>query len=221
MGWLWKSSKPSQEAPDIAPLPAATDAHIPPSSPSQPQSHPRSPSTTTPDRTDAELDEFLSQWQDANAASGSRRDDFTLPAASTSPPQLASASSSPPGSLASSTSTPRDISEYALYPREMSCGSAFDYAFFCQSFGGQFVNVYRYGSLRSCSERWSDFWFCMRTNQLPDEERKAAIADHYRKKAVKYKTGPSSEDIWEMRTEPVSMLFQNDYHTAVQGYSME
>ena len=46
-----------------------------------------------------------------------------------------------------STPIPADISPDALYPAEMSCRSALDYAMFCQSFGGQFVNVYRYGEL--------------------------------------------------------------------------
>jgi len=37
------------------------------------------------------------------------------------------------------------------------------------------------------------------------------IADHHRKKAVKYKTGPSSEDVWELRTEPATDAFQGDF----------
>jgi hypothetical protein len=93
----------------------------------------------------------------------------------------------------------------------MSCRDAFDYAFFCQSFGGQFVNVYRYGELRSCSEHWDNFWMCMRTRQWPDDQKKAAIRDHNRKKAIKYKTGPSSEDVWDVRQEPAPKPFQGDY----------
>ncbi len=50
----------------------------------------------------------------------------------------------------------------------------------------------------------------MRTRQWQKEDRERAIADHYRKKAVKYKQGPSSEDVWEMRTEPVKDAFQGD-----------
>ncbi len=103
-----------------------------------------------------------------------------------------------------------DISPDSLYPREISCRSTFDYAFFCQSFGGQFVNVYRYGTFRSCSNHWQDFWLCMRTRQWEKEDRERAIADHYRKKSIKYKQGPSSEDVWEMRTEPVKDAFQGD-----------
>jgi hypothetical protein len=37
------------------------------------------------------------------------------------------------------------------------------------------------------------------------------IRDHYRKKAIKYKTGPSSEDVWDLRTEPIKDAFQGDF----------
>lgn len=107
------------------------------------------------------------------------------------------------------TPIPADISPDALYPATMSCRSALDYAMFCQSFGGQFVNVYRYGEFRSCKNHWSDFWLCMRTRQWDEKDRAKAIQDSYRKKAVKWKTGPSSEDIWDVRTEPVKDAFQD------------
>jgi hypothetical protein len=110
----------------------------------------------------------------------------------------------------SSGVAPQDISPDSLYPTEISCRSAFDYAFFCQSFGGQFVNVYRYGTFRSCSNHWQDFWLCLRTRNWEEKDRKKAIQDHYRQKAVKYKTGPSSEDVWEVRTEPARDAFQGN-----------
>lgn len=117
---------------------------------------------------------------------------------------------------------PNDISFESLYPDEMSCRSAFDYAFFCQSFGGQWVNVYRYGELRSCSEHWENFWLCMKARTYPDEERKRMIRDHYRKKAVKYKTGPSSEDVWDVRTESIGHLaFKGDWDALLNEEKMK
>ncbi|RMZ77950.1 hypothetical protein DV738_g4172, partial [Chaetothyriales sp. CBS 135597] len=113
------------------------------------------------------------------------------------------------GELPNAVPIPDDISPDSLYPTTIHCRSAFDYAFFCQSFGGQFVNVYRYGSFRSCSNHWEDFWLCLRTRNWDEKDRAKAIREHYRKKAVKYKTGPSSEDVWEVRTEPVKDAFQD------------
>lgn len=39
------------------------------------------------------------------------------------------------------------------------------------------MNVYRYGSLRGCSEQWEDFWFCVRTNRgfMNEERRKETV----------------------------------------------
>jgi len=86
----------------------------------------------------------------------------------------------------------------------MSCRQAFDLAWGCQSMVGQWNSVYRYGTVRNCSEQWADFWFCMRTKGYPREPREAAIREHYREKeARKYAGQPSSEDVWRSRDEKV------------------
>ena len=72
-----------------------------------------------------------------------------------------------------------NIHPHALYPRTMSCRQAFDQAFYCQSLGGKFNDIYRFGKLQSCSEQWGAFWFCMRTRTLPDKERANQIRNHY------------------------------------------
>ena len=113
------------------------------------------------------------------------------------------------GVLSHTTPLPEDISPDSLYPSTIHCQSAFDYAMFCQSFGGQFVNVYRYGSFRSCAPLWSDFWLCMRTRQWDEKDRAKAIRERHREKAIKFKTGPSSEEIWQVRSEPVRDAFQD------------
>ena len=71
--------------------------------------------------------------------------------------------------------------------------------------GGQWNAVYRYGEMRSCSDHWDDFWFCMRTKNYSGEMREKMIKAHYRNKDyAKYGGGkPSSEDIWESRAEKV------------------
>lgn len=51
----------------------------------------------------------------------------------------------------------------------------------------------------------------MKTRSYSDEERKRVIRDLNRRKAIKYKTGPSSEDVWDLRTEPVRDAFQGDF----------
>lgn len=96
------------------------------------------------------------------------------------------------------------MSEHLL-PTTMSCRDAFDYAWHCHTPGSQVTSVYRYGSVRTCSELWDDFWFCMRTRSYEPTMREAAIREHYRaKEEAKYGGGkPSSEDVWESREERV------------------
>jgi hypothetical protein len=96
------------------------------------------------------------------------------------------------------------------FPQTMSCRQAFDDAFYCQSLGGQFNHVYRYGELRSCSEHWSQFWFCMRTRSKGEETKRREIEEWYRKREEKYRVGPSSEDVWEEREEKVDRAFDWD-----------
>ncbi|KAE8378711.1 hypothetical protein BDV26DRAFT_261048 [Aspergillus bertholletiae] len=189
MGWWWSSSSPSKNEPQITPL----NTRPPPESSEVPPSQPRT--LTREERADAELKQLLASLEgDINKGSEASHE-----------------SSSSAESPKSASSPPSSIAPESLYPDTMSCRSAFDYAFFCQSFGGQFVNVYRYGELRSCSEHWDNFWHCMKTRTWSDGARKKAIRDHYRKKTIKYKTGPSSEDVWDLRTEPVRNAFEGDF----------
>jgi hypothetical protein len=104
-----------------------------------------------------------------------------------------------------------NIAPSALYPRTMSCRQAFDQAFYCQSLGGKFNDIYRYGHLQSCSEQWGAFWFCMRTRTLPAPERERQIREHYASREErKRKEFGSSEDVWEIRKKPVTKAFWKD-----------
>jgi hypothetical protein len=110
------------------------------------------------------------------------------------------------------------MSEHLL-PTTMSCRDAFDYAWHCHTPGSQWNAVYRYGSVRTCSELWDDFWFCMRTKSYSPEMRAEAIKAHYRaKEEAKYGGGkPSSEDVWESREErvPPGTAFQAKFEPPI------
>ncbi|KAK6431366.1 hypothetical protein LTR95_012471 [Oleoguttula sp. CCFEE 5521] len=108
-----------------------------------------------------------------------------------------------------------DISPSALYPRTMSCRTAFDAAFYCQSAGGKFNDIYRYGSLQPCSEHWGAFWFCMRIRTYKESDKQELIADYYRKREERRKEKfGSSENVWEIRTKGVDMAFGEKYDEA-------
>lgn len=196
MGWWWRSSPQKDDAkPSQSTLSELGEQKAPP------------PKKLTPDeQADLEFRQLLASL---------REEDTALSKKTGQPPSITDANLTPGGNDApptTHTETPSSsIAPESLYDDTMSCRTAFDYAFFCQSFGGQFVNVYRYGELRSCSEHWDNFWLCMRTRTWPDDLRRQAIRNHNRKKAVKYKTGPSSEDVWDVRLEPARDDFQGDF----------
>lgn len=199
MGWWWNSS--SQKDDSSSP---ASQQQIP--APDAPQSR-----TSTCDEQQAE-DEFRQLFAAFESSNNSNNATRSANSESLNPLPPNPTTESPSRSTTAEEPQPSSsIAPESLYQDTMSCRSAFDYAFFCQSFGGQFVNVYRYGELRSCSEHWDNFWLCMRTRSWGENERRKAIRDHNRKKAIKYKIGPSSEDVWDMRTEPVRNAFQGDF----------
>lgn len=187
MGWWWRSSPQKDSSNDAPTQSTSTPESIPQNAPP--------PKQLTPDeQADLEFKQILASLQEAEASSSKTLSSQQTDTDATTPSEPSSS-----------------IAPESLYADEMSCRTAFDYAFFCQSFGGQFVNVYRYGELRSCSEHWDNFWLCMRTRSWSDDLRRKAIRAHNQKKAIKYKTGPSSEDIWDVRLDPVRDAFKGDF----------
>jgi hypothetical protein len=184
MGWLWQSPPEegklqSRGSETLQSIP--TSKSIPSSTDSSSKPSKPSKPLSRDEQADLELRDLLASLSNSNEEGGQK--------------------------TSKSADQALDISADSLYPSEMSCQQAFDAAFYCQSLGGQFTNVYRYGELRNCKEEWGNFWFCMRTKSYQDPEKGTMIRDHFRRKALKYKTGPSSEDVWEARTTPLEGAF--------------
>ncbi|KAI0455988.1 hypothetical protein F5B21DRAFT_167710 [Xylaria acuta] len=153
-----------------------------------------------------------SWWPSRGASSSTQPTQTSTPSPSTIPSSSSSSSSqtsaqAPPARL--------DPLSESLLPTTMSCRQAFDHAYHCNSLGGQWTAVYRAGTVRSCSEQWDDFWFCMRTRAYSGPVKEEAIKDYYRQKELnKYGSGkPNSTDIWEPRAErlPAGSVFQERY----------
>ncbi|KAK3392234.1 hypothetical protein B0T20DRAFT_487682 [Sordaria brevicollis] len=226
MGWFWSS--PSSAASSGKPTETTTSS-LPPTTepiatPAPPTPPPPTQSSTASSSGDAEIQKFLEMLQgDDKSKQQPQQPSTSEPsstAVSTSPSLLSKYKSyipfsslfvsdeptasepEPPKKTRSPTSLA--MSEHCL-PVTMSCRDAFDYAWHCQTPGSQFNAVYRYGSMKNCSELWDDFWFCMRTKSFSPEMKAEAVRDYYRKKEeAKYGAGqPSSEDVWESREKRV------------------
>ena len=180
MGWLWQSTQEEKPSKSQDPETSLTLSSSDPTV--SPDTSPKPAKTLTRDeQADLELRALLAS--------------------------LSASNEEPSKKTPSAPHKPVDMSANSLFPSEMSCQQAFDAAFYCQSLGGQFTNVYRYGGLRNCSEQWGNFWFCMRTKSYQEPEKGRMIRDHYMRRASKYKKGPSSEDVWEARTIPLEGAF--------------
>jgi len=198
MAWPWGSDKSSTErAPPQSSIPSRTSTanQTPPESNPSPDPVPKTSNAplARDEIADRELQNFLAELEADAQPSSSKYNRVPQPP----PPHSKRRDSSAPGITKPANLTLEDD----LFPVEMSCREAFDAAFYCQSLGGQFNNVYRYGGIKNCSQHWSSFWFCMRTKSHSSQQRADMIREHYKKRALKYKVGPSSEDIWETREE--------------------
>jgi hypothetical protein len=196
MGWLWSSTLPDSRPSSVQ----EKSSSFPPQSIPEAAASSTSPSTSTPSKpptrdelAEQELQSFLSEIaaDTAPKASSTKYNRIAkLPPSSTQPKSTPS-------------EDPNEPLSTALLPTTMSCRDAFDAAFYCNSFGGRFNDLYRHGTLRSCSSTWNDFWFCMRTRGYSGPEKEAAIKEHYlRKQDAKYSKGlgkESSENVWRSR----------------------
>lgn len=104
-----------------------------------------------------------------------------------------------------------DIRPDVMHPRSMNCRQQFDQAFYCQSLGGKFNDIYRYGHFKDCSENWGAFWFCMRNRTLGEDEKARQTMEYYRERdAKRRKEHGSSEDVWDIRERSVQKAFWKD-----------
>jgi hypothetical protein len=168
MGWLWSSPAPTVES-----SPAQSLQPSPESTPSRQSTTPLHPSSPLPKReltrdeiADNEFRSLLEELEADIRPSSTRYNRVPQP----SPSRHES-----PGPPKDSQEVKNLTLEDDLLPKDMSCRQAFDAAFYCQSLGGQFNNVFRYGGIRSCSETWGDFWFCMRTKSYTGEGKEGKI----------------------------------------------
>ncbi|KAG6040041.1 hypothetical protein E4U41_001559 [Claviceps citrina] len=210
MGWFWSSSSSSSSHPTPHQNPQAPPPTEAPSAPNEPL--------------DPEIQKFLNLFKTDGQEESTKSQRSSAPPP---PPPAAGAAAAATTANPSSGLTPSSITSWlssrssskaseadedaplldplseSLLPTEMSCRQAFDLAWACNGLGGQFNSVYRHGKMRSCSEQWDDFWFCMRTRTHTGDLKAAMVRTHYRNKAYrKYGQGkPSSEDVWERRME--------------------
>ncbi|KAL9103725.1 MAG: hypothetical protein Q9163_001275 [Psora crenata] len=196
MGWLWSSaatdenkSPPPSDDP-IAPEPPTVTTNPPPGS-TEPQ--------TRDEAANSELVVFLKSLQRTPPS-----DAHTDPHRHTPPDGTVDIDDLDNEDDEDDNVDPPPLMTPAhLYPSTASCRQLFDGAFYCQSPGGQFMNIYRYGQLKDCRQHWKDFWWCMRTNRawMEKEEREDRCRRRGWERDMRVRRRPEgcSEDIWRQR----------------------
>lgn len=207
MGWLWSSAPsgantPPERTPDAnAERGFALTEEQRQRIFGKPSNLPSGTPTFRQD-SDKEIEAFFNSFDTSAKPTPTSSSDPAEPDSTTSPIPAPSRIN-PDGTLS--------IAPEHLYPRTMSCRQAFDQAFYCQSLGGKFNDIYRYGHLQPCTEQWNAFWFCMRNRTLPMKNKEEVVAAWYedREKRKKAEFG-SSEDVWPLRETAVERAFWRD-----------
>ena len=180
MGWWWSDAPRDAPSTQEASSSALPESRLPDSLPSS------LTDAQPPTRDEAAFEDLKSLFTAINPEAASR---------------AAETARNPPPAL-----SPEEEAE-SLYPTTMKCSQAFDNAYYCSSMGGQLNNIYRYGGLRSCTDQWKQWRFCMRCKAMGEEERKRRIREWYMERDARKRVGTSSERVWEVRTEPVVGAF--------------
>lgn len=218
MGWLWSSSsgQPERSANDSQQVQQQQDSGLGLTEARQEHAFERSGLETSQgqpkqrgreEQADAELDAFLRSLSSAETSDPASTPAGVPPSSSPSRSEYSQPKTYdrylPDGSI--------NIHPDAIYPVIMSCRQAFDQAFYCQSLGGKFNDIYRFGHLRDCSEQWGAFWFCMRNRTLPAKDKEGQIREYYKARDERRKREfGSSEDIWKIREKAVTSAFGKD-----------
>ncbi|CAL1707768.1 unnamed protein product [Somion occarium] len=94
-----------------------------------------------------------------------------------------------------------------LYPNAEDvpgCMTLFDTFISCNVISSQVKSLYRYGHMAECAHKAEDFKFCMSSKSLHPEERRDAWIRRRAEWWAQRRLTKSSEDIWDIRTEPLS-----------------
>lgn len=101
------------------------------------------------------------------------------------------------------------------FPSKISILTAFDELLSCFAVGGQIKHYYRYGTYTSCEREREKFWFAMRNGSFSETEdvtavvtdkeleKRRKIQDFFKKRLLEDKSKGSSEDIWNVRKNPL------------------
>ncbi|KAI6032898.1 hypothetical protein F5J12DRAFT_699971, partial [Pisolithus orientalis] len=83
------------------------------------------------------------------------------------------------------------------------CVSLLDGFLMCHVLNAQFKSLYRYGRMSECGDKLEAFKFCLSLKSMHPEQKRDAWIRRRAEEWASKRLGKSSENIWEMRAEPL------------------
>ncbi|TFK93565.1 hypothetical protein K466DRAFT_478437 [Polyporus arcularius HHB13444] len=83
------------------------------------------------------------------------------------------------------------------------CMKLFDDFLLCNVISSQLKSLYRYGEMATCTPKLEEFKFCMSLKGMHPEEKRDVWIRRRAEWWARRRTHKSSEDVWDVRTEPL------------------
>ncbi|KAI0762683.1 hypothetical protein C8Q74DRAFT_1291646 [Fomes fomentarius] len=102
-------------------------------------------------------------------------------------------------------------------PEEVpGCMKLFDDFLLCNVMGSQMKSLYRYGEMATCSPKLEEFKFCMSLKGMHPEEKRDVWIRRRAEWWARRRMHKSSEDVWDIRTEPLENFPPRKLDPAIQ-----
>ncbi|WVW79532.1 hypothetical protein I302_101501 [Kwoniella bestiolae CBS 10118] len=92
--------------------------------------------------------------------------------------------------------------QYPTTEQVPTCMTLLDEFLMCYALAPQLRSMYRYGEFRDCTWKWEDFKYCLSLKSEDEEVRRKLWIKRRAEWWAKRRVGGSSEDVWDVRSEP-------------------
>ncbi|WWC72938.1 uncharacterized protein I206_106902 [Kwoniella pini CBS 10737] len=92
--------------------------------------------------------------------------------------------------------------QYPTVDEVPGCMRLLDEFLMCYALAPQLRSMYRYGEFRDCTWKWEDFKYCLSLKSEEEETRRKLWIKRRAEWWAKRRVEGSSEDVWDMRSEP-------------------
>ncbi|WRT69233.1 uncharacterized protein IL334_006217 [Kwoniella shivajii] len=93
--------------------------------------------------------------------------------------------------------------QYPNVEQVPGCMRLLDEFLMCYALAPQLRSMYRFGEFRDCTWKWEDFKYCLSLKSEDEEARRELWVKRRAEWWAKRRVSGSSEDVWDVRSEPL------------------